>query len=166
MKSLLLTFVAACAAVTASATTCIWTNTAGGSWQTAANWSPNMVPGKPDWAYITNAGTYTVTFVTSATVDMPPLLTVGGNDGTQTLVFDGGGQFNLGMWSTIATNGVLVGSNLWMNGTLLVQPGGQFQLLGPNSKTFYSLTVNNQGTMTWGGGNIGAGGSGTVFNNS
>lgn len=32
----------------------VWTNTAGGNWNTAANWSPNQVPTAAENASITN----------------------------------------------------------------------------------------------------------------
>ena len=40
----------------AQADTVVGTNAASGSWSTAANWSPNAVPGVGDLAIITNAG--------------------------------------------------------------------------------------------------------------
>ena len=40
----------------AAADTITWTNTASGGWNTAANWSPNSVPGTNDTAIITNSG--------------------------------------------------------------------------------------------------------------
>ena len=42
------------------AATVTWTNTAGGNWAAAANWSPNQIPGSADQAVITTAGNYTV----------------------------------------------------------------------------------------------------------
>ena len=38
----------------------LWTNTAGGNWSAAVNWSPNGVPGTADDATFV-AGSYTVT---------------------------------------------------------------------------------------------------------
>ncbi len=35
----------------------VWTNAAGGAWNTAANWSPNQVPTFDDRVWITNTGT-------------------------------------------------------------------------------------------------------------
>jgi len=51
-----------------SAATLTWTNTLGGNWSVAANWSPHAVPGAADTANITTAGTYTVTLDANATV--------------------------------------------------------------------------------------------------
>ena len=55
--------------LSASAADVVWTNTSGGTWATASNWSPNQVPGSADTAWITNNGTYTVTVNASATVN-------------------------------------------------------------------------------------------------
>ena len=57
------------------AATITWTNTAGGNWSTAANWSPNQVPSGTDDAFITNNGTYMVTINATATAGT---LTLGG----------------------------------------------------------------------------------------
>src|SRR5437867_1236488 len=58
--------VLSCASVRAA--DLVWTNTAGGNWSVAANWSPNQAPSTNDTAWITNNGTYTVTVNTSITV--------------------------------------------------------------------------------------------------
>ena len=60
----------------------VWTNSVGGNWSAATNWSPNQVPSTADHAVITNAGTYTVIVDAGVTVDA---LTVGGASGHQTL---------------------------------------------------------------------------------
>ncbi len=52
----------------AEAASITWTNTAGGGWNTAANRSPNQVPGINDIAIITNTGAYTVNLDMSPTV--------------------------------------------------------------------------------------------------
>src|ERR1051326_6532471 len=46
---------------TAKAASLAYTNTAGGSWETAANWSSSATPTIADTASVTNNGTYTVT---------------------------------------------------------------------------------------------------------
>ncbi len=64
-----------------------WTNTAGGSWFTAGDWSRGTPPGPEDTACITASGTYTVT-MTQTSVTGPVRvgsLTVGGASGQQTL---------------------------------------------------------------------------------
>ena len=50
------------------AATVVWTNSASGNWNVAANWSPNQVPGAADQAFITNSGTYSVTISESRSV--------------------------------------------------------------------------------------------------
>ena len=133
-----------------------WTNTLGGSWHVAANWSPNFVPGSGDKAFITTDGTYTVNITASIPVTTFDL---GGGSGTPTLVVDNGAALNMANVATVLSGGILVFSNCSMAGTLNVQPGGQLQMLGSGSKTIYSLNLNNQGTVTWGGGTISVGAS-------
>jgi hypothetical protein len=53
---------------TVRSTTLTGTNTAGGNWNTAANWSLNQVPAPGDDAIITSSGNYTVLFDVSAPV--------------------------------------------------------------------------------------------------
>jgi hypothetical protein len=87
-----LTFGALTASV-ASAQACTeeWTNTSGGSWGTAANWSKDAVPGNTDEVCITAAGTYTVTLepYTGASGATVKSLTLGGASGHQTLDIEG-----------------------------------------------------------------------------
>src|SRR3954453_9053968 len=59
-----------------------WTNTAGGNWSVAANWTPNTVPGSSDNAFIISNGTYTVLLDSNATVRT---LALGGSSDAQTL---------------------------------------------------------------------------------
>src|ERR1700733_13866330 len=42
------------------ASTIVWTNTVGGGWNEATNWSPNEVPGSGDTVLVTNDATFTV----------------------------------------------------------------------------------------------------------
>jgi hypothetical protein len=88
----------ALAASVASAQACTdeWTNTSGGSWGTASNWSKDAVPGNMDEACITHAGTYTVTLEPyagelghPANGDTVKSLTLGGSSGHQTLDIEG-----------------------------------------------------------------------------
>ncbi|PWU17252.1 MAG: hypothetical protein C5B50_11710 [Verrucomicrobia bacterium] len=50
-----------CLATTALAQTNVWTNAAGGKWETATNWSLGVGPGYYQFCFITNAGPETVT---------------------------------------------------------------------------------------------------------
>lgn len=71
LKRLLLVLSCACSGLfRGQAETVTWTNTAGGTWSVAANWSPNKVPAAADTALITTPGTYLVT------VDNPALATL------------------------------------------------------------------------------------------
>jgi hypothetical protein len=88
-------------AMPAPAVNVSWTNQAGGSWETAGNWSPNTTPLSTNRTFITN-GNYTVT-VNNATADndpdgaaswmvvstttVPPL-TLGSGSGAPTLLVD------------------------------------------------------------------------------
>src|SRR5271169_6696639 len=62
-----------------------WTNTAGGSWSTASNWSKGTVPSSSEEVCITASGTYTVTMGSTASTTVKAL-TIGGTSGTQTLL--------------------------------------------------------------------------------
>src|SRR5262249_44767215 len=85
MNRLILLFCAALMSGYAYAADVVWTNTAGGNWGTAANWSPNQAPGADDNALILANGTYTVTVNVAATVAS---LQVSGT-GTRTLTLSG-----------------------------------------------------------------------------
>ena len=45
-----------------------WTNTGGGNWSTASNWSGNIVPPSGEAVWIGNAGNYTVNVTTSQSI--------------------------------------------------------------------------------------------------
>src|SRR5689334_19918293 len=66
----------------APAATITWTNTSGGNWSAANNWTPHQVPGPADEVVITNNGTYTVNMDVDAAIAS---LTLGGASGTNTL---------------------------------------------------------------------------------
>src|ERR1019366_2726860 len=93
-----------------------WTNTAGGAWSTATDWSKGTVPGVTDVACITLAGTYTVTMSGTASIAS---LTLGAASGTQTLEIEGSGAdsiLHLAADSTINQTGELVLDNGSSNG--------------------------------------------------
>ena len=86
------------------AATLVWTNTAGGNWSTAANWTPNVVPATGDSVFITNSGTYTVSFNTSVNLAS---LTVGDTNATGIQQLSNlGGALTVTNIST-ASNGVI-----------------------------------------------------------
>src|SRR5689334_7122189 len=106
-----------------------WTNTSGGNWNDATNWSPNHVPGSSDDAIITASGTYTVTLDISPTVNS---LMLGGNSGQQTL--------------NTSNN------NLTLNNASAVNVNGILALTGGSFSDPGLLTVNGQ--FNWTGGSI------------
>jgi fibronectin-binding autotransporter adhesin len=150
------------AVLSAQADTLVWTNTTGGNWSVAANWSPNQVPGSSDTAVITNAGTYTVTLNASATLAG---LQLGGASGTQ-LLAQAANTLTLNGPGTVAPNG----RYNWSGGTLagaaalVVAPGGQVNLSGSSTKTL-SGAVTNGGTVIWSGtGSFSMGAAGVLHN--
>src|SRR5271168_1026030 len=68
--------------IPAQAASITWTNTSGGNWSVAANWSPNQVPGVADTALIETSGSYTVMLNANAQIAG---LTLGGSGGIQNL---------------------------------------------------------------------------------
>lgn len=152
-------------AVNASAITRSWTNTAGGSWFGAANWSPNGVPNEFDTANITSAGTYTVLIPTGAVT--VAVLNLGAGSGTQTLLNGTSGNLFVTNSGSVTANGILTITNGGLQGFLTVQPGGQLQLAGAAVKNMYQLSLINQGTVTWSGGTLQGGSTPTTsINNS
>ena len=133
----------------ASADTIVWTNSAGGNWSVASNWSPNEVPGSSDDAYITTAGVYTVTLDIFASVNS---LTLGGTSGQQTLDT---AQNVLGLdgSSIVNSNGVLrltyatTYNESWLTISAggVLDIGGELDLFGP---------LTNSGTVNWQAGNV------------
>lgn len=160
-------------AMLATATDIIWTNLAGGNWNTAANWSPNTVPTAADHvAIITNAGTYSVTNNGSRVIAG---LVLGGASGTQTLAqnlsytltlrgavgrIGANGRFNLADGAFTGTNvvtldgqlnwsaGNLGGAGSATNMVLWITTNGRLNLATTASKWFY-CAITNAGTITW-----------------
>ena len=144
-----------------------WINTSGGSWFDPANWSPFGVPGSSDVVTITASGTYTV-LVETGSVSVASI-TLGGSSGTQTLNYGSvSGPLSLANGSVLA-NGLLVVTNGGLQGSLLVQSGGQLQLNASSSLFLYNFALTNQGTVTWSSGNLQVGGNSgqtTVIDNA
>src|SRR5215467_9336545 len=115
---LLWTALGCCGAVRGATIT--WTNSNGGGWSTASNWSPNQVPGAGDTALINKSGTYTVTLNVNAQVST---LIVGAQSGTQTLRVDNQ-TLTISNDGAINANGLLnlnsatIGGRLDVAGTL------------------------------------------------
>jgi sugar lactone lactonase YvrE len=121
-----------------------WTNTAGGNWNVATNWSPNQVPGSADNAVITANGSYTVTLDISPTVGS---LTLGGTSGTQTVATTGN-TLTLNNTSVVNSNGVLSLNGGTFSGVGPLAINGQlnwtnFGFIDPGS----TLTVGTNGVL-------------------
>lgn len=157
------------AALNARADLINWTNTAGGNWNVAANWSPSQVPSTNDTALITNAGNYTVTLNTDPTIAG---LILGGISGTQTLATSGNtltlngegtvnanGSLNLsGTTPLSGTNRLtLAGVITWRYGAIdtnvvvNVVAGGQVLISSGGTKYAKLLygSLTNNGVITW-----------------
>ncbi len=87
-----------------------WNNPAGGSWHTAANWTPTRVPGADDIVRIDLPGTYTVTM----SADAAPLSVGMGGTGVAATLRQTGGTFTPAQASSVA-----VGSAYQLEGGIL-----------------------------------------------
>ncbi len=146
-------------AAPAGAVTCTgdtWTNTAGGSWDTAGNWSLNAPPTGTEAACITAAGSYTVTIGNETIADSGVAVTLGASGSTPTLAIGNSGSSEPAV--TFASVTTTAGTSLTFDwgGTLTVT--GTFTNAGTVSQsahdagTFDIATFDNQGTFTTGGG--------------
>jgi hypothetical protein len=157
--------------------TITWTNTSGGNWSIAANWSPNQVPTNTDTVLITTPGTYTVTFDLAnsiyyiTNVASLTLGAGGGAAGVQTfaitnrqltfanLLVTNGGVLtaqgaNIGQGQTMTVNGgALHLATSTINGTLIVTNGGA--VISAND-TFSIVTVANGGLLNASGSTFGS----------
>ena len=88
----------------------VWTNTAGGSWIVAANWSPNQVPTLTNDVFITNSGTYTVSQPVTHDA-FARSLTLGGLSGTQTFAMNFNKPLSVAGLINVQVNGVLQSGN-------------------------------------------------------
>jgi uncharacterized repeat protein (TIGR03803 family) len=138
-----------------------WTNASGGSWNNAANWSPNQVPGPTDTAII-NTGTATVS--TDTTVGTLNLGNGAVLNGSATLTINNVLNWGLGTMGGAGRTVIASGATANLNSSLY-------------SVTLDARTLENEGTMVWNGGAIslymqngavvtnGAGGTFQVQNN-
>jgi hypothetical protein len=126
------------------AATVAWTNTSGGSWSVAANWTPNQVPGSSDDALITAGGTYSVTLDTSPAINS---FTLGGTSGQQTLNTSGN-SLTAGNPSAVNGNGVL-GLN---GGSLTGVVGVVGAMIWTGGNVYGSLTLGTNGLLVAGQG--------------
>ena len=134
--------------------TITWTNTSGGNWSVASNWSPNQIPGPGDNANINSAGTYTVTDDVTVAISFR----VGGApSGVQNL------RVANGVTLTCAAGSAPPVPVVEANGTLTVASGGT---LNVSVALNLSGPVTNSGTINLpdgsGGIAMNSGGSGIV----
>ena len=123
----------------AHSATIIWTNTSGGNWSVANNWSPNRVPTNTDDVLITTPGTYTVALDVgrsyyTTNVGNLTLGAGGGAVGVQTLFIPSlSSQYYI----------------LWVNSLMLVTNGGVLQMTNGGMVIYpsSSLTVAAGGTI-------------------
>ena len=148
----------------ATAATCNWTNTAGGHWNTATNWSPNQVPGAADTAIITAGGAYSVSLdVNPAIAGLVLGASSGGTTQTlftanQTLTVNGPiqvnaqGQFMLnggGLAGTNLVTGALSWSGGSLAGNLTLGTNSVLNIVAGGGNGFNGLALTNYGTVNW-----------------
>jgi uncharacterized repeat protein (TIGR01451 family) len=147
-----------------------WATGASGNWETAASWTPAVVPGPSDDVYIDAIGSYTVTMNASTSVNA---LHVGAaSPGPQKLVIGSGVTFAISNPSDVLANGHLQLDGIgltgngsltidgvldWNNGNisgvagLTVSSSGIFSINTNLTKTLSQrlVTVNAGGTLNW-----------------
>jgi hypothetical protein len=181
---ILLVFVSAFTA--AHAATIVWTNTAGGGWNEATNWSPNVVPGSGDTVEITNDASYTVNVDGVAKAGSIDLGTADvGSTNIQAFQLTTGNTFTLSGPATVSTNGqfnlfsgVMIGTNAVLDGTFngnAATVSGTFTILSnsvlninPPGVIFNGFpnlqVVTNYGTVNWNAANVYEDNNGVIFN--
>jgi len=128
----------------------VWTNVAGGDWNTAANWTPNLVPGSDDSVLIVNAGAVTLDTAADCADFTLGTKTYGATlTGSGTLTIRG---------TFLWTQGSMTGS-----GRTVLETGAVMNVAGGVSLA--TRTLENGGTAFWtGGGDISLS-SGAVITN-
>jgi hypothetical protein len=145
-------------AVAAQGAVITWTNTAGGSWQTAANWDPHQVPASADTALITASGDYTVTLASAVTISQ---MTLGGATGTQTLA-PSGQSLTVTNSGAVTAHGAILMQGSSLAGVITIAAGGTLTFSGSSQNSIYSLALVNNGTVRWNGGTIAIGSTPTT----
>ncbi|MEO6068829.1 MAG: hypothetical protein ABIQ41_12720, partial [Gemmatimonadales bacterium] len=140
--------------VTVAAVVNYWTNVAGGTWNTPANWSLGRVPQSTDSVVIALAGTYTVTLDTTFSA---AFLTLGGATGTQTLSLSSRTLTVTGAL-TVKSSGVFTTTSSTVTGPGILVNQGTLNLSGST----VNAALDNQGLLVFGGTGSFAGGLTTV----
>ena len=160
----------------ASGCTDTFTNTAGGSWSTASNWSKKAAPTSEEEACITEKGTYTVTI--AAATENPKALTIGASSGKQSLDIEatasGYAELNTGAGGlTIGANGSVTltesgvsGNTDYLIGGAVLNEGTISTLTGTSGgERRIEPSVTNKGTISIGTTTVyNPGGSNTLTN--
>jgi alpha-tubulin suppressor-like RCC1 family protein len=140
----------------ASGCTDSWTNTSGGSWFDAANWSTGKVPTATDEVCITKAGEYTVTMPQTTTVTVKAM-TIGESAGSQKLSLEstcgyGNAELDTTEGLSVTSSGVLaltstgcgysvtLGGPITNAGTITAEPGS-------GGGRYITGNVTNTGTV-------------------
>jgi len=122
----------------AGAFTITWTNGSSGDWNTASNWSPNLVPDPSDEVLITSS----VTVSSSNSIECAGL-TLGAPGFPATLAISG--------------NLTLDGPSYWVAGTMsgsgstIVRPAATLTFDNPSTVYLSGRTLENDGTILWAG---------------
>ncbi len=149
LRGLAVVLAGMCLSGSVQAAQIVWTNTAGGYWNVAANWNPNQVPTSADDAVIAASGTYTVTLNVSTNINS---LVLGGASGQQTLANNNGYKLTLNQASVINTNGVFTLNGI-VAGTGLLTVQGQFLWNGGYLYPGSVVTMATNGLLALTGGN-------------
>jgi len=121
-----------------------WTGDGDGvSWNNAANWSENRVPGAEDDVLITLNGTYTVEQTGNVTVNS---IILGAEEGTQTLRKTAS-SFSISAESSIGPNGVLLMENGYIVGEGSLTNNGIIRANSTNWTGINSFLLINEGIM-------------------
>ena len=89
-------------------------------------------------------------------------INLGAASGTQTLLQGTANNLAITNAGTIRANGILTITNGGLQGNVTIQVGGQLQLSGSSTKNVYWLTLINQGTVSWSGGQLNGGSTPTT----
>ena len=122
----------------------IWTNTGGGDWSTASNWSGNVVPASGEAVWIGNAGSYTVNVTASQSIYGLGSMATAALNLTNTLDVTGTG------------NSVIAGALVTAGSGQLLAEHGTVQLNGAVTNNAV-IEAENGATITIAGNVTGAG---------
>src|SRR5262245_40876567 len=118
-----------------------WNNGAGGTWSTAANWSPAVVPNQFDDVLIDAVGTYTVTATGAINVKS---IAMGTTSGVQTLLGNGTITVSAGVRAVAGTHtGVLASATIAGSPSVYIPPASTLTL----RTIVASLPINNEGML-------------------